>query len=85
MILDLERAACETEEKSSNNHAFLSLNLVIMGRELIVVKLYNHPKYCYSLKIYNYKASRKSYYDKLIDKLGLKSMPQKASATPTNI
>ena len=52
---------------------------------MIIVKLYNHPKFSYSLKIYNYKANRKGYYDKLIDKLGLKNIPQKSSATPTNI
>lgn len=53
-----------------------------MGKELIIIRLYNHPKFCYSLKIYNYKAQRVKYYDRLIDKLGLKNVTVRTNATP---
>jgi hypothetical protein len=51
-----------------------------MGRELVVIRLYNHPKFCYSLKVYNHKPHRSKYYDKLIEKIGLKGTPMRGSA-----
>jgi len=33
-----------------------------MGRELIVIRFFNHPKFCYTRKIYNYNKEREGYY-----------------------
>jgi hypothetical protein len=56
-----------------------------MGRELIIIKLFNHPKFCYSLMIYNYKAKRDKYYEKLIEKMGLKNVAVKSNASVDKI
>jgi PP-loop superfamily ATP-utilizing enzyme len=56
-----------------------------MGKELIVIRLYNHPRFCYSLKIYNHKANRVKYYDKLIEKLGLKNVNVRSNGSPDMI
>jgi hypothetical protein len=53
-----------------------------MGKELIVIRFHNHPKFCYSLKIYNHKPQRMKYYDKLIERLGLKNISIRSNASP---
>ncbi len=45
-----------------------------MGREVIVIRFYNQPKFTFTRKIYNYRPERKEYYDILIEKLGLKGI-----------
>lgn len=56
-----------------------------MGRELIVIRLHNHPKFCYSIKIYNFKAQRAKFYDKIVEKIGLKNVPLRSSSIPDTI
>jgi hypothetical protein len=61
-----------------------SLSLLLMGRELIVIRFYNHPKFCYSRKIYNFKRHREAYYDSLLDKLALRNVPPRSTASSEN-
>jgi len=59
-----------------------SLILTIIGREVIVIRFYNQPKFSYTRKIYNYKKEREGYYDLFIEKFGLKGIAPKMSPAP---
>jgi len=56
-----------------------------MGRELIIIKFYNLPKFCYSIKIYNYKKERAIYNDHIIDLFGLKNIQNRINVNPDHI
>jgi len=83
MLIDLERAAIDSPGKI--NPFLSSLNLVIMGREVIVIRFYNQPKFSYSCKVYNYQSERREYYNNLITKLGLDNTTTKSSTNETEI
>lgn len=55
-----------------------------MGRELILIRFYNHPKFSYVRKIYNYKREREAYYDSLMDRFALRNVPLRSTAQPEN-
>lgn len=80
MIIDLERTVIDAPDKA--NPFMSSLILTIIGREVIVIRFYNQPKFSYTRKIYNYKKDREGYYDLLIEKFGLKGIAPKMSPTP---
>jgi hypothetical protein len=76
----LERTVIDAPEKV--NPFLSSLILTIIGREVIVIRFNNQPKFGYTRKIYNYRKDREGYYDILIEKFGLKAIPAKMSPTP---
>jgi hypothetical protein len=49
-----------------------------MGRDVIVIRFFNQPKFGYSRKIYNYKPERRDYYNTLTTKLGLDNIPMRS-------
>ena len=57
MLIDLERAAIDSPGKI--NPFLSSVNIVIMGRDVIVIRFSNHPKFNYSCKIYNFRQERR--------------------------
>jgi hypothetical protein len=64
MLINLERAAINPAGKS---HSFLSsMTLVVMGRDVVVIRFSNTPRFQYSRKIYNYRPERREYYAALI-------------------
>ena len=69
-------------ESKSGAFAFSSLNLLIMGKELIIIRFYNLPKFCYSRKIYNYRPERTQYYEQLMDVFGLKHVQNRININP---
>lgn len=83
MLIDLERAALDTPDKI--NPFLNSLNLVIMGRDVIVIRFFNQPKFCYSRKIFNYRNDRNDYYNTLTTKLGLDNIPMRAGSNEDNV
>lgn len=83
MLIDLERAAIDSPGKI--NPFLSSLSLVIMGRDVIVIRFYNQPKFSYSCKIYNFRQERREYYNNLITKLGLDNTTTKSTSNETEI
>jgi len=57
MLINLERAAISPAGKS--NPFLSSMTLVIMGRDVVVIRFSNTPKFQYSRKIYNYRPDRR--------------------------
>jgi len=55
-MLDMEKAIIDSPDKT--NPLISSLTVLVMGRDLIVIKFFNHPKFSYSRKIYNYSKDR---------------------------
>ena len=80
MLIDLERTVIDAPDKS--NPFLSSLVLAIIGREVIVIRFNNLPKFGYTRKIYNYSRDREAYYDLVIEKFGLKGVSAKMSSTP---
>ena len=50
----MERVSMDMGDKI--NPFLSSLNVIIIGQDVIVIRFYNQPKFCYSRKIYNYKS-----------------------------
>ena len=66
MMLNLEMKAMSLQSGDVKAAVFNSINIVIMGKEVIVIRFHNHPKVSYSMKIYGYTEARSSYYKKVI-------------------
>ena len=49
-----------------------SVNLVIMGPELIIVEFKNRPRNTAIVSIYNHKDERSKFYDEVLEKIGFK-------------
>lgn len=57
MTVELEKSSLGAVDRTSNPFVS-SLNLVVMGRDLVMIRFHNQPKFSFSIKIYNYKEER---------------------------
>lgn len=53
-----------------------SVNLVIMGPELIIIQFRNRPRNTAIISIYNHKEERAKFYEQVLEKLGFKKSNQ---------
>lgn len=67
----MKAMSAQSGDQKAVNPAFSSINIVIIGKEVIVIRFYNHPTFSYSMKIYGYTKARSKYYDQVIQILNL--------------
>lgn len=71
-ILNMEKSNIKSYEKRNENSFLNSINIVIMGPELITVQFRNYPKKIIEICIFGYVDSRDKHYTDIIDNsLGL--------------